>query len=341
MSFQQWSTPRKVVTMMAFTVAAMTTLFIGATELMFRARMADTEEQLAERRRARFTDKDTTRILVVGDSFTAGELSQSKVGFWAYLPEALRQYGYHKDTEVISLAMAGTTSPWHFHQVATWLEETGQTPHYLFVITGANNNHSYAFQNHFLEKSGKADTAPTWLRLLYRLPRSWLWELDQVALLLGYATFDDPTKVTMRPLVRFWAENEAYMALTNQLTARWVGALHDLGRSRGFTTLAGSYVRTGYHDPLRALARRRSFKMYDIESEALEDCMRGWGFFTSDAWHPNDAGYKYLARRLARWLVSEVLPGPDGAPPSRAVAVWAAASAPALPVCTIAPRNYP
>ena len=341
MSFPQWSKPRKVLTLLVFTVAAVSVLVLGAVELVFRARLADTEEQLAVRRQARFTEKGATRFLVVGDSFTAGELAQSRVGFWAYLPQALRLYGYHKDTEVISLAMAGTTSQWHYHQVAAFLEETGQTPHYVFVTTGANNNHSYAFQTHFLENSGKATSVPLWLRLLYRLPRSWFWGLDQVAHRMGYASLDDPTKVSMRPLVRYWRDNEVYMAWVNQLIGRWVGAMHDLGRKEGFITLAGSYVRTRFHDPLRELTRQRKIPMYDIESGALEACMRDWEFLTEDGWHPNDTGHKYLARRLARWLVSEILPGPDGLPPDPRVVARAIDAAPPLPGCVNEPRHIP
>lgn len=341
MSFRQWSIPRKVAVVVAATLLVNLVGLAAMVEYQFRDRHDDLESELARRRQAVFTDPGSTRFLVVGDSFTAGELSQAKVGFWAYLPDALEQYGYHNNTEVISLAMAGTTSQWHFHQVARWVEETGQVPHYVFITTGANNNHSYAFQTHFLEHGGEADGMPVWLRQLYRVPRSWFWGLDQVAHRMGYASLDDPTKVAFRPLVGYWRDNDVFMAWVNRLIGRWVGAMDDLGKAKGFTTLVGSYVRTGFHDPLRALARKRKIKMFDIESHALETCMREWGMYTSDDWHPNDLGHKYLARRLARWLVSEILPGPDGNPPDPRVVARQVDAAPLLRACTNAPRHFP
>ena len=49
----------------------------------------------------------------------------------------------------------------------------------------------------------------------------------------------------------------------------------------------------------------------------------------------------YLSRRLARWLVSEILPGPAGKPPDPVVAARAVAAAPPLRTCTIEPRQFP
>ena len=69
--------------------------------------------------------------------------------------------------------------------------------------------------------------------------------------------------------------------------------------------------------------------------------MREWGMYTSDDWHPNDLGHKYLARRLARWLVSEILPGPDGNPPDPRVVARQVDAAPLLRACTNAPRHFP
>lgn len=315
--------------------SALAVLLVFA-EVAHRDGLESLDGLLAERRDVRFADDGRIKLLFLGDSFTAGELAESGVGFWAYLPDAVKAFGYTRGVQTVSLAMAGSSSPYHYRQLVEWLAESGQRPDFVFATTGANNNHGFVFQQHFIRHSGYAHELPLWVRGLYRLPRSLTWGIDQAALHLGLADFDDPTKVSFAPLIRHFKKSRAYMGWVNELIAEWVAALHRLGQRRGFRVLAASYVRTGFHAPLRREAARLGITLYDIESEGLEDCMRGWGYMTKDEWHPNDAGHKYLALRLARWLVREVLPGPGGQPAGRT-----APGGPTLPRCTIQPRSYP
>ena len=268
-------------------------------------------KDLEARRTGRFKQQDSLKILVVGDSFTAGELSESGVGYAAYLPEAFRELGFAGEVEAVCVGLAGSTTPVHYRQIKSWLRESGQVPDLIFIITGANNINAHRFQSHFIKNSPRAYEVPGWVRLLYRLPRWATWGMDNAAYHLGMAELDNPTKTTFKPLTRYWRESPAFMSWANTLLAKWVVSLHELGRAREIPVATGSYISGGVHDPLRATARRRGIPLFDIESQALDECMLRWGFYTDDGWHMADAGHRYYARRLAWWLANGVLRAGD------------------------------
>ncbi len=263
------------------------------------------DDQAIEARSARYSDReDRLRLLFVGDSFTAGSLSESNLGWWAYVPDALRDLGHQPRVEVLSVALAGSPTPFHQRQFEAFLDESGRTPDVVMIISGANNPNSQELWTAYtLSDVGRTHTtsaeramygAPTGLRLLaLRLGRA-----------LGRDLPPDPRRRDVARLDQYLSEHPEYRAWLEAETTRRLTAFFATARDHGVRPLAGSYLSDPLIGATRTAAAQADVPFFDMESQELEQTWRADGGMASDGWHLSDDGNRRFAKRWAAWFVA-------------------------------------
>jgi len=262
------------------------------------------DEQAIEARSARFSERqDRLRLLFVGDSFTAGSLSESDLGWWAYVPDALRDRGFAPRVEVLSLALAGSPTPFHGRQLAAFLTESGQTPHFVMVITGANNpNSAELWTAYTTSEVGRRHTSRR-ERALYGAPTGFRALALTVGRLLGRDLPPDPRRRDIARLDRYLSEHPEYAEWLRAETARGLTSIFTLARDRGIQPLSGSYLSDALIGATRAASAAANVPYFDMESAELEARWRADGGLTYDDWHLSDEGNRRYARRWAEWFL--------------------------------------
>ncbi len=283
-------------------------------QLAFEAAMRFLAAEAQEARAGRFALGDEAlRLLFVGDSYTAGELSESGQGYWAYVPEELAALGYPRPVETVSIALAGSTTWFHTRQVASWLTESGQRPHYVMTIGSVNDGRAYEFQRRYCDSEEGRTDAPA-VCVLYAGPRSLLFPLNYLGMRLSPAQYMDEAHDAFGPLRWWWERNDPYRQWLPGATGKAFEALFDQARSQDLRVLAGSY-----HDPLWSVgmpeaAQRLEVPFFDLAIVEVQAAFEAQGMLTEDRWHPNDAGHRYLAKRWARWFMDSVEPAHSADP---------------------------
>jgi len=281
--------------------------FVVFSETAFRTAMGFLDDELAAARDGRFTDAARLRLLFVGDSFTAGESSESVVGYWHYIPELLEARGVPGPIETISLAVPGSTSRYHVRQVASWLEESGQVPHHVVVITGACNWDALELQKAFVAGPiGRRSTHPL-LQPFYLGPGGVMWGMHYFGGRLGVVHPGDPQQVMYTPLRNYWYAHQPYEEWIFGETRRAFGELVGVARAAGVEPLAGAYIAHQMSEHVRAEAKELAVPFFDQSAPSWEREYRDRGLLHEDEWHLNDAGNRDMATRWADWYVANGL----------------------------------
>lgn len=262
----------------------------------------------------------------MGDSFTAGELAESRVGWYAYVPGALARRGVR--AEAISIALAGSTTRIHVEQLRAWRRESGQRPTHVVLISGANNWDSLDLQRRFT--AAWPDTVHPLLRPLYLRGGGPMFALHWLGERAGLVQPGDPEQVMVGPAQRYWYEHPQYEEWLLSQTRGELAAFAARTRDIGAEPVFGSYVAHSMSAELRAAATALGVRFFDEqgpddEQRAAEYREAGW--LAEDDWHLNDAGHRVYADRFARWWVG---PTPATAP---------AALTPTAPTPTAAPST--
>jgi lysophospholipase L1-like esterase len=279
------------------------TAFVIFSETAFRTSMGFLHGELDDARSGRFTEEAALTLLFVGDSFTAGESSESAVGYWHYLPRLLEERGVPGPIETLSLAVPGSTSRYHVRQVRKWLAESGQIPDHVVVITGACNWDSLELQKSFVATgTGRRTTNPL-LQTLYLGPGGVMWGVHYLGGRLGVVHPGDPQQVMYTPLRNYWYAHEPYEVWLFDETRRAFRELVELSRAEDITPLAGAYIAHQMSGHIRSEAAELTVPFFDQSDPSWEQNYRARGLLHEDEWHLNDAGTKDMAERWADWYV--------------------------------------
>ncbi len=280
-------------------------VWFGVATLVW-ARTNAVLEDGAERRCAqRFSDASSLRLLFLGDSFTAGDGSESNLGFWAYLPDALAAEGI-EGAEVLSLATSGATTAYQREQLDCWLTTSNQAVSYVVVTGGVNDASSLRYHRDFLAEF-QPERHPASVRFLYGLPRPILLGIHYPVLLQRRLRtpraqpFDDaPSDAGWVPLIGYHASHPAYedWALLHQQGQ--LRAMHEAVEEAGARLIVGAY---SHHEDHSVVERMGGWIRY-VEPRELRDHYEAQGWFAPDGWHLSDAGARDYARRWARWFAA-------------------------------------
>ena len=283
--------------------AATLTLAVAVQVVWLRASTFRDEEAI-DARSARYSDREALRLLFVGDSFTAGSLSESDLGWWAYVPAALRERGVSRRVEVLSVAVAGSPTPFHRRQVRDWLDESGQVADFLVFVTGANNPNSVELWTEYvLGPTGARHTTRS-ERALYGAPSGFRLFALSVGRRLGRDLPPDPRRRDVPALDMYLSRHPEYHAwIEERTTAEFVG-LASLARERGMRPIAASYLTDPLVPATRAGASAADVPFFDIASEARQTRWGGMGLLSPDGWHLSDAGNKRYAALWVEWFLA-------------------------------------
>ncbi len=271
------------------------------------------EREAAALREARYSDGASLKFLFVGDSYTAGELAESGVGYWYHVPAELRRLAGLSHVETISLAVSGSPTTFHASQLEAFLEESSQVPDYAVIITGANNLHAYEFQHRYCTTVRDAPVSAPVLAL-YRAPRSLFHAVQWTTLLTDHGPFrDDERTVTFGPLRRYWSGHDGYLDWATGYTCEQFTRFVESARAAGAEPIAGSYHSQVDVEAIRSLAIQLGVPFFDFERIHAQRGVRLQDIVSSDGWHLNDAGQEFLAAEFSRWFVEEVRLAPQGA----------------------------
>jgi hypothetical protein len=298
---------REVIKAALITLSALVVFNQGAFEWA----MQYLAEESLEARSGRFSTRDETlRLLFVGDSYTAGELSESGRGYWAYVPDELAALGYPRPVETVSIALAGSTSWFHTHQVAGWLEESGQRTDYVMTMGNANDRRGYDFQRRFCASEGGQRDVPLIVRALYAGPPALLFPFNYLGMRLSPRLYMDEVHDSFGPLRRWWEANEPYGKWLPGESGAAVEALVELTRAEGATPLAGAppYQNAPWSAGIPEAAQRLAVPFFNLAVPEVQAALASKDLLTGDGWHPNDAGHRYIAKRWARWFMDSVEP---------------------------------
>jgi len=305
------SAPRRLSRLRLFVFAVATSVlvvvlaFVIFSESAFRTSMGYLHGELADARRGRFSDDAALTLLFVGDSFTAGESSDLGKGYWHHLPPLLEARGVPGPVETISLAVPGSTSRYHVRQVAQWLEESGQVPDHVVVITGACNWDALELQKSFVATATGRRTTHPLLQTLYLGPGGVMWGLHYFGGRLGVVHPGDPQQVMYTPLRNYWYAHQPYEEWIFAETRRAFSELVDLARSHDIAPLGGAYIAHQMSEHVRAEAQEREVPFFDQSDPSWEVNYRERGLLHPDGWHLNDAGNVDMATRWADWYVAQ------------------------------------
>ncbi len=256
---------------------------------------------LEEARSARFTCDGCQRILFVGDSFTAGELAESKLGYPHYVPDALTRLGVHPPAQTVSVALAGTPTSVHRSQVQAFFEESGQVPDYVMIISGANNRDALASRRAFVA-SEPGRSAPPGVRRFHGAHQS----LGLIGKILGrWIAVAGGTEVTplFAPYEEFFQTDPSYLAwVATQQRSELSALVHEVG-AFGSAPLLGTYHSEVNNGAARAVAEAEGVPLFEFEEEGGPRTWQADGLLHEDGWHLNDAGTRVLADRWAARFV--------------------------------------
>lgn len=285
-------------------VVALVVAFVAFSETAFRTSMGYLHRELDEARAGRFSEEAALKLLFVGDSFTAGESSESAVGYWHYLPALLEERGIPGPVETVSLAVPGSTSRYHRRQVESWLSESGQVPDHVVVITGACNWDALELQKSFVATAEGRRTTHPLLQPLYLGPGGVMWGFHYVGGRLGVVHPGDPQQVMYTPLRNYWYEHPPYETWLFAETRATFKGLVEHARDRGIEPLAGAYIAHQMSEHVRSEASLLEVPFFDQSEPRWEQQYRDRGLLHPDGWHLNDAGTVDMAERWADWYVA-------------------------------------
>ena len=267
---------------------------IGASELSWRLGRHLRGDELVASRASRFGDEGALRVLFVGDSYTAGELSESGRGYFSWLPQGLSDC----PLEARSIALAGTPTATHRSQLAAWLEESGQRPDFVMVISGANNLGSLDLRHAFL--ADPSQDAPRRMRSLYRSRRAF----TGLARIVGRGlNLDGPAADALPTADPTWEAWPPWQEFVQEHTRTELLQLADLARAHGVQPLFGTYHADAQNPAIRLAAEQARVPLLDVEGPLPP------ALLARDRWHRNDAGNRELAARWLAWF--EALEAPD------------------------------
>lgn len=273
-------------------------VLLGLADALFQGQMTLLEEELAEARAGRFEAPGSLKLMFLGDSFTNGALSESGLGYPAFLADELRAAGVERPVEVVSVAIEGSTSWYQERQLRLYIEEGGGAPDYAMWIAGENDFLSLQFQSEFARRGG-SDVTP-WIRAIYRGPRGLIFGMHWYERrYLGLADNDAGT-VEASPLLGYWRAHPGYRAWLRQAQVARFADFAQRVRGLGGVPLAGSYVRTRPM-PFEGAAGEQGVPFLD--STQLAELHDERSYFIEDRWHLSDAGTRDFAHRWARWFV--------------------------------------
>ncbi len=298
-----------------FAAAVGSTCLAGAaligSQWAFRTAMDWLDEELREARSSRFQDPEALHLLFVGDSFTAGEMSESERGYWAYVPDEVGRLRPDLRIETRSVALAGSTTYVHNAQLEAFLTESEQRVDGVVVVSGVNNWDSLHYQRRYVQTTG---AVPLWIQALYSGPKGLLFGLHYPGSRLGIAEVGDPQQVLLDPIKNFWNEDEAFGDWLKKETDLGLRRLRTRAEAAGARLWIGSYISHSMSDTLKAFAATEGLPYFDTQGASVELAYRKAGFFAEDGWHLNDAGNRDLARRWSSFFVAQ-LPPPSSTGP--------------------------
>lgn len=322
--------------LLAFSCLVLLLFLAGTAELFYRAAHGFVERNGRLLRQQSFDEASDLKLLFLGDSFTAGELSESGRGYWHYLPQAFHERGDPRIVDVVSLALAGSTTRFHHEQLVRYYEEQPLAADVVMLTTGANNASAQASLQAFAAAPESRGHAPATMRFWYRFPRV-VYGLNAVAFLAGryrlgvddsghFGTAGDWNPVdsgrwTYMADGRYcWVCPDAtsrLMALRGSPYSGWldqeiralVGDVADRVEARGGRLLTGTYVGENHVvtdppiDPVGDESRARGLPMLDLSDPVVIARFRARPWFTEDGWHLSDAGSRVLAGVWAEWYL--------------------------------------
>ncbi len=266
---------------------------VVASEVSWRLGRHLRADELVLSRQARFEDGDALKILFLGDSYTAGELSESGQGYASWLPETLSG----RALQTRSIALAGTPSAVHRAQLAAWLEESGQRPQFAMLISGANNLNSLDLRQGFL--ADPENEAPDGMRSLYRSRRA----LTGLARMVGRGLrLDGPAADALPTGDPTWLAWLPWQAHVQQHTHAELLAFAALARHHGVEPLFGTYHVDDQNPAIVRAAREAGVPLFDISAFPKPTMEH----LSEDGWHRNDAGNRWLAEQFAGWFEAHV-----------------------------------
>lgn len=294
-----------VVRTLAFAAVAGALLLVGLGELALLLRNQSLAEQAEAARRGAFTDPDATKILFLGDSWTAGREGESTgEGYWYYVPDALAAAGYEGAVQTATVALAGSTSWFQYEQLGAFLAESELAPDYVMVVTGANDPRSYEQARQFCKEHDDWVELPPFARLWVCGPRGLAFVHGLGAKAAARAR-GELAPLDVPPGLGGVADE--YGAWFRDSIGRPYQATLLRIEEAGAQALIGSY----HHDdtdPIRAgIAAAAGVPFHDISTDLVRATLRE-GLQVEDGWHTNEAGDRYLAELFAAWFVEEVAP---------------------------------
>ena len=151
---------RRLLVGLAVTLGATALACWIALLMLWHGGTAAREAALASARAGRFAEPAVLpRVLFLGDSFMAGELSESGTGY----PVLLRSPPL---LDVVNAAVAGSPTSVQRRQFAAWLLESQQRPDYVFAAVGTNDSDAMEPRREWLAEA-PSDAVPAGIRRIY------------------------------------------------------------------------------------------------------------------------------------------------------------------------------
>jgi len=279
-------------------------VWLGGASFVWWSDTRDLDARAATQCAQRFEDAPGPRLLFLGDSFTAGDGSESETGFWAYLPAALERRGV-VGAQTRSLAISGSTTGYQLDQLRCWVETSGQRLDTVVVTAGVNDWGSLRFQRQFLEE-GAPGSHPAALSGLYRLPRPVLFAVHYPLRLAD--RMRSPAHAWAQegqndggwvPGWGYFSDHPEYGDWVADRQRRNLEEMAELAGAAGGELVVAAYVVNDARNP--AGHAEGDWTSFLEPAEASGSAAAG-GLLSDDAWHLSDAGARDLAERWAGWL---------------------------------------
>mgnify|MGYP003874339715 CR=1 FL=1 len=296
------------VRLVLFTLVTVAVLLVALGELALHVRDASLASRAAAARRGAFTDPRATKILFLGDSWTAGrERESTGDGYWAYVPEALAAAGYPGEVQTATVALAGSTTWFQLLQLQDFLEWSPLRPDYVMIVTGANDPRSFEQAREFCRESRVLEDLPLAPPLWVCGPRALAFLHGLGARALARSQGDLAPRTVPPGLESMGSDYAAWFA--DSLDRAYEAAIQQV-RDAGAQPLIGAY-HVDDSDPIRrAFAARVGVPFHDISDGTVAATLRDQDMLVSDGWHTNEAGDRYLAQLFAAWFVDATAQGP-------------------------------
>ncbi|MCB9487666.1 MAG: SGNH/GDSL hydrolase family protein [Deltaproteobacteria bacterium] len=304
---------RRKLKALAFGFFAAILLVLGGSALTIVAESRYLAQEARQSRAGRFINPDSVHLVFVGDSYTAGELAESGVGYWSYLPRALARQGYPRPVETVSLAQAGSTTAFQRRQLQAFVDESRQRIDLIYLITGRNNDLSWEYQ-HAYAMSPEAETQiPRRARIWHRAPRplvalTGVWS-RYIASYDGksFSSKYDADALPSGPLAL--SQYAGYRGFLIDATLGDLRGIQDIAsRNRAVPAFGLYHDVDDMQDIIAFFAEVNGIRVFSIAKAEPGRFTRGAPFvFSPDGWHFSDFGHRLYAQSLAVWLLENRL----------------------------------